>query len=158
MSPCLEMDVLQIQSIPCWEHSYLHCRGVSFVSWLQIWGFTDVDILGFCGGASGKEPACQCRRHKRHWFDPWVGKILWKREWQPTPVFLPGESPWTEEPGGLQSTGLQRVRHDWSNWTHAHQFNILEWFFFFLYPQSIIFELFLFYYISYLHIYSIFLD
>ena len=33
---------------------------------------------------------------------------------QPTPVFLPGESPWTEEPGGLQSMGLQRVGHDWA--------------------------------------------
>ena len=32
-------------------------------------------------------------------------KILWRRAWQPTPVFLPGESPWTEEPGRLQSTG-----------------------------------------------------
>ena len=32
-------------------------------------------------------------------FSPWVRKILWRREWQPTPVFLPGESiPWTEEP------------------------------------------------------------
>ena len=31
---------------------------------------------------------------------------------QPIPVFLPGGSPWTEEPGGLQSTGLQRVRPD----------------------------------------------
>ena len=41
-----------------------------------------------------------------------VGKIPWRRAWQPTPVFLPGESPWTEEPGGLQSMGLQRVRHD----------------------------------------------
>ena len=30
----------------------------------------------------------------------------------PTPVFLPGESPWTEEPGGLQPMGSQRVRHD----------------------------------------------
>ena len=29
-----------------------------------------------------------------------------------TPVFLPGKFPWTEEPGGLQSVGLQRVRHD----------------------------------------------
>ena len=28
-------------------------------------------------------------------------KIPWRRAWQPTPVFLPGESPWTEEPGGL---------------------------------------------------------
>ena len=38
---------------------------------------------------------------KETWFSPWVGKIPWKRAWQPTPVFLPGESPWTEEPGGL---------------------------------------------------------
>ena len=36
----------------------------------------------------------------------------WERAWQPTPVFLPGESPWTEEPGSLQSMGLQRVEHD----------------------------------------------
>ena len=43
-------------------------------------------------------------------FEPWVGKIPWRRAWQPTPVFLPGESPWTEEPGGLQSMGWQRVR------------------------------------------------
>ena len=36
-------------------------------------------------------------------FNPWVGKIPWKRAWQPTEVFLPGESPWTEE---LQSIAL----------------------------------------------------
>ena len=48
--------------------------------------------LGFPGGASGKEPACQCRQLKRHEFNPLVGKIPWSREWQPTPVFLPGES------------------------------------------------------------------
>ena len=52
-------------------------------------------------------------------FDPWVGKISWRRAWLPTPVFSPGESPWIEEPGVLQSIGLQRVRHDWSN-EHAH--------------------------------------
>ena len=34
-------------------------------------------------------------------FDPCIGKIPWRRAWQPTPVFLPGESPWTEGPGGL---------------------------------------------------------
>ena len=49
----------------------------------------------------GKEPVCWCRRHKTCRFDPWIRKIPWRREWQPTPVFLPGESPWTEEPGGL---------------------------------------------------------
>ena len=40
-------------------------------------------------------------------FDPWVGKIPWRRAWQPTPVFLPGESPRTEEPGGQQSMRSQ---------------------------------------------------
>jgi len=48
--------------------------------------------LAFPGGATGKEPACQCRRYRRQGFDHWVGKILWRRTWQPTPVFLPGES------------------------------------------------------------------
>ena len=47
-------------------------------------------------------------------FNPWVGKIPWRRWWQPTPVFLPGESLWTEEPGRLQSMGLQRVLHKWA--------------------------------------------
>ena len=48
--------------------------------------------MGFPSGTSGKEPACQCWRHKRCGFNPWVGKIPWNRKWQPTPVFLPEES------------------------------------------------------------------
>ena len=44
------------------------------------------------GGAGGKEPSCQCRGHRRPGFNPWVGKIPWRGTWQPTPVFLPGES------------------------------------------------------------------
>ena len=48
--------------------------------------------MGFPGGANGKEPACQCRRRKRSRFDPWVGKIPWRRAWQPTPVISAGES------------------------------------------------------------------
>ena len=47
---------------------------------------------GFPGGASGKELACQYSRRKRCGFNPWVGKVPWRRAWQPTPVFLPGES------------------------------------------------------------------
>ena len=47
---------------------------------------------GLPGGTSDKEPACHCRRHKRCRVDPWVGNIPWRRTWQPTPVFLPGES------------------------------------------------------------------
>ena len=48
-------------------------------------------IYGFLGGASGKESACQYRRHKRCRFNPWVRKIPWNKKWQPTPVFLPGK-------------------------------------------------------------------
>ena len=47
---------------------------------------------GFPGGSSGKEPTCQCRTCKKCEFDPWTEKIPWRRAWQPTPVFLPGES------------------------------------------------------------------
>ena len=49
-------------------------------------------MVGFPGGTSSKEPPCQCKRHKRRGFDPWVRKTPWRRAWQPTPVFLPGES------------------------------------------------------------------
>ena len=42
----------------------------------------------------------------------WVGRISWRRARQPTLVFLLGESPWTEESGGLQSMGSHRVGHD----------------------------------------------
>ena len=54
-------------------------------------------------------------------FDLWVRKILWRREWQSTPGFLPGESHGQKEPGGLQCMGLQRVRHDWSDLAHTHK-------------------------------------
>ena len=46
--------------------------------------------------------------------ETWVLSLGWEnpwRAWQPTPVFLPGESPWTEEPGGLHSIGSRRVGH-----------------------------------------------
>ena len=41
-------------------------------------------------------------------FDPWVGKIPWKKKWQPTSVFFPEKIPWTEEPGRLQSMGVTK--------------------------------------------------
>ena len=44
---------------------------------------------GFPGGANGKEPTCQCKRHKRHEFNSWMGKIPWSRKWKPTPASLP---------------------------------------------------------------------
>ena len=68
--------------------------------------------MGFPCGDGGKEPACQCRRHKRCGFNPWVRKIPWRRAGQPTPIFLPKESPETDEPDKLQSIGSEKVRRD----------------------------------------------
>ena len=48
--------------------------------------------LSFPGGASGREFACQCRRRKRHGFNPQVGNTHWSRKWQPAPVFFSGKS------------------------------------------------------------------
>jgi len=48
-----------------------------------------VAFLDFPGGSDGKVSCLQCGRPG---FDPWVGKILWRRKWQPTPVLLPGKS------------------------------------------------------------------
>ena len=75
--------------------------------------------MGFPGGASGKEPACRCRRPKRHRFKPWVGKIPWRGAWQPTAVFLPGGSQGLR---GLAdySPVSKRVGQDWSNLAHTH--------------------------------------
>ena len=64
------------------------------------------------GGASGEEPICQCWNHRRLRFDPWVGKIPWRRAWQPTPIFLPGESHGQRSLASYKSTGSQRVGHD----------------------------------------------
>ena len=58
-------------------------------------------VFSFSGGSDGRVHL-QCRRPG---FDSWVSKIPRRRAWQPTAVFLSGESPWTGEPGGLQSMG-----------------------------------------------------
>ena len=56
-----------------------------------------------------------CRVHlqcRRRGFDPWVRKILWRRKWQPTPVFLPGKSHGQRSLAGYSSWDHKRVRHD----------------------------------------------
>ena len=66
--------------------SKLH-EGNKFVSFVK--GY--ISLIRLPRWRSGKQSACQCRRRKRHRFDPWVGKIPWSSKWQPTPVILPGE-------------------------------------------------------------------
>ena len=84
-----------------------------------------LSLLGFLGGTSGKEPTCQRRRRKSSGFSPWVRKIPWRRAWQRAPVFLPGESPWTEEPvlGFIGSQTLQFIGSQnwtWLKWLSTH--------------------------------------
>jgi len=75
----------------------------------SIWSLGDefkwssYKFKGLPWGHSGKESTCQC---KRCGFDPWVGKIPWRRKWQTTPVFLTGES------------HGQRSLVDHSSWIH----------------------------------------
>ena len=72
----------------------------------------DVFNRGFSGG--------QCRTPKRLGFDLWVGKIFWRRAWQPTPVFLHGESHGQRSLAHYSSWGCKRIRQNWSNWVHRH--------------------------------------
>ena len=99
-------------------HEKERCVQSVLIPWALITGFFDQNSSnqGFPSGTSGKKAACQRRRLG---FDPWVRKIPWRRAWQTTPIFLPGESPRTAEPGGLQSMGSQRVGHDWAP-DHRH--------------------------------------
>ena len=66
-------------------------------------------VPGFPGGASGKEPACQCRRCKRSGFDPWVGRIPLEKGVATDSSILAWIIPWTEEPGELQSIGCKEL-------------------------------------------------
>ena len=54
-----------------------------------------------------------CLPSRRQRFDPWIGKIPWRRKWATHSRTLAWKIPWTEKPGWLQSMGSQRVRHDW---------------------------------------------
>ena len=67
-----------------------------------------VDLLGHI---SAKEPNCQCKKHKRHGFNPWVGEISGGEHGNPL-QYSSLKNPM--ESGGLQTIGLQRVKHDWS--------------------------------------------
>ena len=116
-------------------------------SGIELWRHKAISYLYplcFPGGGSGKDLACQCRRHKKCRLDPWVWAALCvmlaslvaqmvknmpavqeirvqslgqedplEMEMATHSSILAWKAPWTEEPGGLQSVGSQRVRHDW---------------------------------------------
>ena len=79
--------------------------------------------MDFHGGSITKESAC-CAGDVG--LNPGLGRFPWRRAWQITPVFLPGESPWTEEHGQLHSMGSRRVSHTWAtkNSTRIHTWQL----------------------------------
>ena len=72
---------------------------------------------------NGKEPACQCRRHKSHGFNHWVRKIPWSTKWQPTPVFLPGKFHGQRSLAGYSPWGHKETQMtEWASkmWVNRH--------------------------------------
>ena len=65
-----------------------------------------------------KESACQRWRCKRHRFNLWVGKIPWRKKWQPTPVFLLRKSHGQWSLVGYNPWGCKRVKTRLSDWAH----------------------------------------
>ena len=105
----------------------------AFLPWFSLCVSKTLLIIrtGFPGGSVGKESTHkQCREHRRWGYDPWVGKIPWRRVWQSAPVFLPGESheqrrlagysPW----GHKESDMTEGLIH---THTHTHTDGLLWW-------------------------------
>ena len=102
------------RALPAASASEDRCRRTDLSRWVpraNLCACCPPQGLALSDGTSGKEPACQCKRRKRHGFDLWVGKIPLEEEKAICSSILAWKIPWTEEPGGLQSMGSQRVRH-----------------------------------------------
>ena len=82
-------------------HNHIFMCVYTYIN-IYYWGFVTSLV------AQTNSVCLQCRRPG---FDPWVGKIPWRRKWQSIPVLL-WKIQWTEEPGRLQSMGSQRVGHN----------------------------------------------
>ena len=100
-------------------------------------GGTDSNSVWFSNFTAATVKNCMsplwlsCLRIHLQWrrprFDPWVGKIPWKRSWQPTPVFLPGESHGQRSLAGYSPWGHKRVWHDWATNTFTFNPTRNEW-------------------------------
>ena len=96
IQPFVIMSVVQAFTKKARYLSHLFCESAAAISCVSRISFL-VHPSAICLScllcvATRKEPACQCRRRKRHGFNPWVRKITWRRAWLLTPVFFPGES------------------------------------------------------------------
>ena len=90
--------------------SFKDTRDICTLTLLHKWAF---QVALVAKNPLQVKNSCQCRRHKRNRFDLWVGKIPLEEEMATPSSILAWTIPRTEEPGGWQSMGSQRVRHDW---------------------------------------------
>ena len=114
------LDTLTYSSASCIPIlTYYSTRKFSLASQT---GLIKIDLIicyeGFPVCASGKEPTFPYRRCKRHRFDCCIGKIPWRRQWQPIPVFLPGESHGARSLVGYSPQGRKEL--DTTEWLHFH--------------------------------------
>ena len=108
--------------VPTARHGYAH--GLTMSTFKEVWPLSapkrETIVTAFRSYlGTGKEQICRCKRCKRHRFDPWVGKIPWRKAWQPTPGFLPGESY-----GQSNLVGYPGVHRVTKSWTWRKQLNM----------------------------------
>ena len=114
---------LQVDSVPLshWGACSHHAGGNMFAT-------ADISLRYMAHGLpswlSGNESACQCRRRRFH---PWVGKIPWRRKWQPTLVFLPGKSHGQRNLADNSPWGHKRVGYDLVTEQQQHGMQPLIW-------------------------------
>ena len=102
-----------------------HCRQILYQLGYQgspYWIKMDSkSTVGLPRWPSGKEPAFQCRRHKRLGFDPWVGKIPWSKKWQCTLVLLFGKLPGQKSLAGYRQRGRKESDMTEHACMHTHR-------------------------------------
>ena len=112
---CPQVQV-QAQRSLCGQHPMLRvcvCAWACVCACVQV--CICVQVCGLPRWHSGKESTCQCRRHKRHGFDPWVKKVPCRRKHQFTAVFLPGKFHGQRSPAGYSPWGHKEPDHSHKN-------------------------------------------
>ena len=105
---------MTIISLLCCSSLPLSSMGLSAASFINHFWLANCPV-GFPGGSDGKESACNAGDPGSI---PGSGRSPGEGNGYPLQYSYLGNPPWTEEPGGLQSMGSQRVRHDWATFTH----------------------------------------
>ena len=107
------------------SHSYCLCSYCLFFLILMSFFLENISKSRYaytCGGISVKEPTYQCKRHNETGVQSLAQEDPLEEDMTTHSSVLAWRIPWTEEPGGLQSIGSQRLRQDWSNLASMHTY------------------------------------